>query len=479
MFYNSVSLSRRPSAQDFMQTPLPSSEPDVTADAGLNRRLFRLAVPAMGEQLLVFCVGLFDTWLAGRIDTSASTAVGLAAYVDWLATLMFNAVGIGTTALVARHWGAKQREEANLAFNQAVPLALLVGAFSGLFIYTLAPIFAELQSLRKMSPETEAIGIHYLRLAACGHLFHSLTLVSNAALRGSGDMRTPLAVLAVINGVNVLAATSCVYGWGVPAQGVYGIVLGTLTARLVGFGVVLFLLLKGRSGLRLRLSLLIPKMEWMRRMLRIGVPAFGDGLLTWAGHFLFIMIIANLAPGELGRAYYATHMVAINIEALSYLPAVAIGTSAATLVGQSLGAENPLAAWKAGHRAALACALYALVTAALYFFGAETIFAIMHRDPLVRQIGGATFRYLTIYQIPLVMLIVYTSVLRGAGDTRTPMVFTILGTLLVRVPVAYLFGIYWQGGLLGAWAGMMTDVWVRCLLAGTYFFRGTWLKTKV
>lgn len=455
----------------------PSSEP--LSDSSLNRRLFWLAVPALGEQLLVFCVGLFDTWLAGRIDTSASTAVGLAAYVDWLATLMFNAVGIGTTALVSRHWGARQREQANLAFNQAVPLALIVGAFSGLLIYSLAPVFAQLQSLRKMSPETEAIGIHYLRLAACGHLFHSLTLVSNAALRGAGDMRTPLSILATINVVNVLAASSLVYGWGLPAQGVYGIVLGTLIARLIGFSVVLALLIKGRSGLRLSLSFLIPRWEWFQRMLRIGVPALGDGMLTWMGHFLFIMIIANLASGELGQAYYATHMVAINIEALSYLPAVALGTSAATLVGQSLGAENPVAAWKTGHRAALACALYALGTAVLYFFGAETIFQIMHRDPLVRQIGGQTFRYLTIYQIPLVMLIVYTSVLRGAGDTRTPMVFTILGILLVRVPVAYFFGIYCHGGLLGAWAGMMTDVWVRSLLAGTYFFRGTWLKTKI
>ncbi|MFO1021915.1 MAG: MATE family efflux transporter [Planctomycetales bacterium] len=441
--------------------------------------MFQLAMPALGEQLLAFCVGLFDTWLAGQISTSASTAVGLAAYVDWLATLMFNAVGIGTSALVARHWGAKQGDQSNLAYNQAVPLALVIGAVSGLFIFTLAPYFAHLQGLRRMSPETEAIGIHYLRLSACGHLFHSLTLVTNAGLRGAGDMRTPLSILAVVNGVNILASSSLVFGWGVPSQGIYGIVLGTLIARIVGFVVSLLFLLRGRSGLRLEAALLFPRWDWIQRMLRIGIPAMGDGLLMWVGHFLFIMIIANLATGELGRANYAAHMVAINIEALTYLPAVALGTSAATLVGHSLGAGQPLEAWRYGQRAAFICGCYSILTAVIYFSGAGAIFRIMHRDPLVQEIGSSAFRYLAIYQIPLVFLIVYTSVLRGAGDTRTPVLFTILGTLLVRLPVAYLCGIYWHGGLLGAWTGMMVDVWIRCLLATTYYYRGAWLKTSV
>jgi Na+-driven multidrug efflux pump len=103
----------------------------------------------------------------------------------------------------------------------------------------------------------------------------------------------------------------------------------------------------------------------------------------------------------------------------------------------------------------------------------------MHTDPLVRQIGPPALRFISIYQLPLMMLIIYTQALRGAGDTRYPMLFTIFGTLMVRVPLAYLFGIVMGGGLIGAWTGMMADVTFRCVLASVRYFRGRWTEVRV
>ena len=114
-----------------------------------------------------------------------------------------------------------------------------------------------------------------------------------------------------------------------------------------------------------------------------------------------------------------------------------------------------------------------------YYFGADFIFQTMHTDPLVRQVGPPALRYISIYQIPLVALIIYTQALRGAGDTRYPMLFTILGTLMIRVPTAYLCGIVWGGGLIGAWTGMMADVTFRCVLASVRYYRGGWTGVKV
>ncbi|MCA9092282.1 MAG: MATE family efflux transporter [Planctomycetaceae bacterium] len=458
---------------------MESSSPEPNSPQRASPSLRRLALPSLVEQGLVFLMGLVDTWLAGRIGTNASAAVGLSAYVDWLASLLFLSVGVGTSAVVARHWGAGEQEEANRAASQAVPLGIGAGCISGILIFSLAPLFADLQGLSGMSPETYEIGVTYLRISALSHVFSSVVLAGNAALRGSGDMRTPMSILAIMNLANVLVSSALVFGIGVPSVGTKGIVLGTFFARIVGAIVMTILMTRNRKGVHWEQSWLKPRGEWAARMMRIGLPALADGLLTWVGHFLFIMVIARLSPGDLGKAYYAAHMVGMNIEALTYLPAVAWGTAAASLIGQSLGAGDPVRAWRIGQRAVFQCGFFAAGAAVFYYFGADFIFQTMHTDPLVRQVGPPALRYISIYQIPLVALIIYTQALRGAGDTRYPMLFTILGTLMIRVPTAYLCGIVWGGGLIGAWTGMMADVTFRCVLASVRYYRGGWTGVKV
>lgn len=441
--------------------------------------LWKLAIPALLEQFLVFCIGMFDTWLAGRIGTEASAAVGLASYVDWLATLMFSAAGVGTAAMVSRHWGAGEYEQGKRAASQAVPLAVLTGLTSGAIIFIGAPFFARIQGLHRMSEATYAIGVNFLQISATSHVCSAIILAGNAALRGSGDMRSPMLILAAMNVVNAGVSAGLVFGWVLAPLGTNGIVLGTVAARVIGAIVMCVWMLRSRRGIGWIRSWLAPRMDWLQRMLRIGLPALADGLLTWVGHFLFIMVVAHLGEGSQGRAYYAAHMVGITIEALTYLPAVAWGTAAASLIGQSLGAGNPVRAWWIGHRAVLQCSVAAAGAAFFYYFEADLIFSWMHTDPEVRAIGAPALRYLSLYQIPLVILIVYTHALRGAGDTRSPMIFTILGTLMVRVPVAYFCGIVLHGGLIGAWTGMMVDVCFRAILASVRYFRGGWTKISV
>ena len=436
--------------------------------------VWRLALPVLLEQMLIFGVGLFDTFLAGRISTDATAAIGLAAYVGWLASLLFSLAVTSTTALVARHWGAGEEERANQFFNQSVPLAGLLGIIVWGLLYAAAPGFADLQN---MTGETRLIVIRYLRIDAFGHVFTSLSLVGAAALRGTGDMRSPMLVLAVVNVINVIVSTALVYGYGpLPRLGVDGIVAGTVVARICGGTLMLTVLAQGLSGLKLRRGAMRLRFEYVTKILRIGVPAAIDGCLTWIGQFLFMMIVARLAEGELGRAIYAAHIIGIQVEGLTYLPATAWGRAAATLVGQSLGAGDISRARRVGHVAVWQCSLLACGASAAYYFGADAIFRLMHEDALVHEIGIPALRFLAFFQVPLVLAIVYVYSLGGAGDTRYPMLISLCGILLVRVPVAYLCGIVWQGGLIGAWTGMCADVALRGVLAALRYSRGKWIS---
>jgi putative MATE family efflux protein len=468
--------------------------PDSTAESAmsngaartsstLRQRVLTLALPALGEQLLNFCVSLFDTYLAGQVSTPThevgiyTTTVGIAAYISWLATLIFSLVGTGTTALVARARGAGELEQANRFANRSLTLAGGLGLAVFAILTMLAPLYAHMQ---QMQEESYRLAVRFLRTDAFGQVFFCYCLIGSAALRGMGDMRTPMLVLGFVNILNILLSSSLVFGLGpIEPMGIDGIVAGTVTARISGGLLMLGVLGRGVSDLKLRAGFLAPHSEDIYRIAKIGLPAAVDGVLMWCGQWMFLMIISRLGDGSQGKAFTAAHMIGMEAEALTYLPATAWGYAAASLVGQSLGAGDPKRARRLGHEAARQCILVAIVGAGVYLLGAPGIYGLMTQETAVREIGVPALRFLSWYQIPLAVMVVYIHAIRGAGDTRAVMFINIFGVLCIRLPVAYLFGIMCSGGLIGAWSGMCLDVVVRMIAALAYYRSGRWAQTKV
>jgi Na+-driven multidrug efflux pump len=265
----------------------------------------------------------------------------------------------------------------------------------------------------------------------------------------------------------------------IPPIGIDGIVLGTVIARFSGGALMLAVLAKGLGGLKLDRRELALRGDTVRRILRIGIPAALDGSITWGGHLLFLVIIANLASGSLKNTIFAAHMIGIRVEAITYLPAVAWGYAAATMVGQSLGAGDPARAVRAGHEAALQCSLLGALITAIFFFGAGDIYELMHDEALVGAAGVPAFRLLAFFQIPLVLSIVYVFALRGAGDTRFAMGVSVFGVLCLRLPLAWYFGIVRDGGLFGAWIGMCADMAFRAAAILAWYVRGRWMHVRI
>lgn len=466
---------------------MPDHAPDAdasSANVSLRKQIFVLALPVLCEQLLTFCVGFFDVYLSGRLGKKETAAIGLAAYVSWLASMIFSLVGTGTSAIVAREWGAGRQDEARKVAGRSLTMVPLVGLFVFLVLQVMASSFAR---LLKMEGEQLRIAVEFLRIDACGQFFAGWTLIAAAASRGAGDMLSPLRVLVVTNLVNMAVSTICTFGWGVPgssllqfpALGVRGIVVGTMTAHCCGALLMARLLFSNRSRLQLSWRDLGFHRQTIYRILRIGGPAALGGLCTFAGHFLFLMIISRLSPEGFDGATFAAHVVGVRIEALSYLPVEAFGIAAASLVGQSLGANNLARAKQTGHEALRQCIWYAGLMTVLFFVFANQIYRLMHSDPQVANAGVNAFRLMAAYQIPNAILIVYIHALRGAGDTRFPLYCSLIGNVIVRASVGYFFGIYCQLGLLGAWMGMGADNLLRAALISWRYLSGKWMHLKV
>ena len=459
-----------------MPRPVRSTPKPELLTGNLRWTVFFLALPVLGEQILNFLVGFYDVYLAGHladgIRTDATAAVGVAAYVGWLGSMLFAVVGNGTTALCSRAWGEDDRELANRVANRSALLSVVAGLIFMVVIIPSAPALVSFMGLKK---NAAAIAVRYLRIDAVGLIFSSLSLVIAGAFRGCGDMKTPMWVFGSVSILNVIVSTALVRGWGsLEPMGVDGIVLGTLFARVSGGLLILALLMKGTSGLSLKFQELRLRGETVRRILAIGIPSAIEGLVMWLGHAIFLRVISKI-----GEVEFAAHIIGVRIEALTYLPAVAYGAAAATMVGQCLGANDRDRASKSGHEAALQCSIFGIFITLWFTLGAAWIYTNMNQDPAVQAVGIPAFRVVGLFQIPLVLSIVYFAAIRGAGATKLPLIVAIVTTYFVRIPLGYYFGVHLKMGLMGAWVGMNADMLVRGLIATWLFWSKRWISTKV
>lgn len=455
-----------------------------TGSNELRRHLFRMAVPVLCEQMLTFGIGFVDVYLSGKLGKTETSAIGLASYISWLASMLFSLIGTGTSAIVAREWGAERYDDARRIAGRSLTIAPTVGLCVFCLLQLLATGFPR---LLQMEGDQLRIAVNFLRIDACGQFFAGWTLIAAAALRGSGDMVSPLRVLLITNLVNLIVSIGCTWGVQLPGTttnlipplGVMGIVTGTTTAHFCGATLMTFLLFSKGTRLHLTLRDFGLHRETVLRILRIGGPAALGGLCTFAGHFLFLMVISRLSPEGFDGATFAAHFVGVRIESLSYLPVEAFGIAAASLVGQALGAGQLERAKQVGHEALRQCLWYAGLMTFLFFVFAPQIYAMMHSDPAVAVVGIPAFRLMAAYQIPNAILIVYIYALRGAGDTRFPLVCSLLGSIVVRVSVGYLCGVILQMGLVGAWIGMGADNVLRSILISWRYHAGRWVHTRV
>ncbi|MBK9119178.1 MAG: MATE family efflux transporter [Phycisphaerales bacterium] len=439
-------------------------------------QVLMLALPMLGELYFNFLIGFVDTFLAGRISKEANAAVGMATYASWLLTVLFTLVGTGAAAVVARTTGSGEHRARNRAVNQALLLAGAAGLATSLLAFICAPLLAQL-----LTQTVEARGLceRYLRIDAGGYALLSLTGIGSGLLRAAGDTRTPMRIMISVNIINAVVSIALVQGWFGPPLGATGIALGTLVARCYGGVAMIVVMLRGPCGFRVGGRLLRPHGPTLRRILRVGLPAAGDAAVMSATQLVFLWVVAHTATGAAATVNFAAHTIAMRMEALSFLPAIAWATAAATLAGQHLGAGAPELAQRSVRAAVRQGALICGAVGLGFVLFAEGIYTLMSADAEVRVVGTPAFRLLGLVQPVLGAAIIYNGALRGIGDARTTMVISFISGVGLRVPVGFACGIGLGWGLIGAWCGMWADNIGRFVLAWGRFRQGGWRHVRV
>ncbi len=421
-----------------------------------DRRIFALAVPALGALAAEPLYVLVDTAIVGHLGTTQLASLAIAATVLTTAFTVFNFLTYGTTAHVARLHGAGREKEAALVGSQALWLSLAIGLVILVAVVPLAPVAV---SLMGGSGEVADGAVLYLRLAALGAPFFMLASAGQGYLRGVEDLKTPLKILLVAHAVNVVLEVLFVYGFG---WGLAGSAWGTVIAQ-AGMGAA-FVAVQRRAGWQ--------RPEWakIRPLMRIGAHIAVRTTALLGSFLVASAVLARVSPEAL-----AAHQIAFQLFVFLALVLDALAIAGQVMVGGMLGAGDAAGAreaslrmigWSVAAGAVFGAILFALGDVIPHAFtGDEAVVAQAHEIwwifALTMPLNGAVFAL--------------DGILIGAGDTRFLM-WGMLAAAAVYVPVA-LLALDQGWGIEGVWWGLAGLILVRLLTCGGRFLSSRWALT--
>ena len=456
------------------------------AGMSLRRQIFVLAAWPFLQQLLHWTVTSVDTAVAGHRSAQDTSAIAVGGYVTWFMGMMIMGIGAGGAALIARAIGGGHKGLANAGVGQSLLLGVLISGVVGLGVIAMAHPIGWAAGLRG---ETLGLCKTYLWITAAGLPLSAVLFVSSSSLTAAGDTRSPFLIMVVMNGVNLVMTVwlaGVEYGPSENPQtlglgmGVAGIALGTVIGWGVGAAAILVLLFNSSGGVRLHPHRLRPHGHTLRRIWRIAYPNLLDRGGQWVGNWIIIMVV-----GEIGRRsmqadlIQGAHIIAIRIEAISFLPAMAFAAAASTLTGQYLGAHDEGMARKAARQCWLTGAGLMFLLGLVFVAVPHQLVSALTDIPELLEAAPPLVRLCGYVQFFFGSALVLQGAMRGAGDTRTPAILSNSLTWGFRLPLAVFFGLVLDLGLYGIWIALCSELLVRgCVFIARFYGKG-WLRAKV
>ena len=426
-----------------------------------------LAWPPIVGNLLFASVGVISIKAVGTLGAEAVAAVGTGQRMVWVFQALLMAVMTGTTALVARAVGSKNMIEAAHVTRLAIGVSIALSLVTTLVIVLFAEKFIGIFGL---DPVAQELAVTYLTISILFIPFMAIGMVIGAALRAAGDVKTPMYIGIFTNIIAIYLLLGLVNGqYGMPKLGILGAALAMGISFTIGAAIQLYLWLANKLVVPLGKAGSFTK-ERLRQLITISYPAGIESFVFQFGMLSFFWIVAMYGTEEV-----AAYNIGVNILMLSFILGNGFSVAAATLSGQFLGASDPVAAYKSGYQAAGMTMLAMSLSGLLLAFFAEPIAWFFIQDEEVVKFAVIFVWIFAMAQPFMALEFSLGSTLRGAGDTRSPLVITIIGLLIIRVPIAFLL-YYLEMPVQWIFATLIIDYFVKGILLITRYRSKRWMK---
>jgi putative MATE family efflux protein len=442
---------------------------------GSSREILRLAWPVMASQVLLNMTGLIDRMMIGRLASEGGAAVPLAAvgYATQLFHLVHStlfAVGLACVALMARAIGGGQIRTARHAFAGSVQVSALVT-----IVYGSALFFFSEEALALLGAEPAVIEMAapYLELTVCASLMLSFTLIFESALRANRDMRTPMLIAIVVTVSKLALNALLIFGlFGAPRLELWG--AGLATAISQGVGLVLFLVVLMRlpsdAPTALRFGDLFRRNPIAGEVIRIAVPGVAERIVLNLGLLSYFWILSHWY----GTLAVAVYTVGVSLLSFSWIPGTGYAQACSTVVGQALGQGRGDVATRAGRRSVGLAIATAIPLGLLFAWFRIPLAELFTKDAAVVLALSPFMLALAAAQPFLQMHFTLGGAHKGAGDTITPLIASMVGNWAIRVPFAIVIGGVLELDVVWIWVTLIFDHIARATWLGVSFVRGRW-----
>lgn len=447
----------------------------VGLEKGITKEAVRMAWPAVCESFFIALAGMVDALMVSSMGASAVAAVGLTTQPKFMGLALFFAMNVSVSALVARRRGEKNQRSA----NQILLVAILFVIVATVVISSACVMWAnEIINFCGSAPETHEPAVIYYRIIMGCMIFNVLSMVINAAQRGSGNTMIAMRTNIVSNVVNIIANYLLIQGHlGFPALGIAGAAIATVFGTVIAC-IMSFASLFRRDGFvsiyYIMEQQIRPALEPVISIIKLGFSVFIEQILMRVGFMSTAMMAAKMGTNAL-----AAHQVGMNILGLTFSFGDGMQVAAVALIGRSLGEGSPDKAKAYGKTCRMIGLGISCVLAVVYFFGGEWLYHLFFAEQEIVDIGVMIIRIMIIIVLFQVSQVIYMGCLRGAGDTTYTAIASTISVTIIRTSASYFFGFVMGLGMAGIWMGILADQISRFLFASIRFKQGKWTKIHI
>jgi MATE family multidrug resistance protein len=429
-----------------------------------------LAAPIVVVQLGLMAMGVVDVLLVGRVSPAAIAAVALGNFY-WVVVVFFGqGVIMVLDPLVAQAVGAGDRLAIRLALQRGLALVVGVSVLSALLLWPAETVL----TLTRQPVEVVPTAATYAHAVIPSLPAFFLFVAFRQTLQAFHRVAPIVVAVLIANVANALLDWVLIYGnWGLPALGAVGAAWATTGSRWLMLGIVL--LLTGRELLPYVRPRVAGALAWneLSAMLRVGIPIGFHLFLEVAGFGTAMLLV-----GVLGTVPLAAHHVTLQLAALTYMVPLGVSAAAAVLVGRAIGARNDEAARReAAGSLAIGVGFMAL-TAVTFLVAAPWLARAFTSEPAVVALATTLIRIAGVFQLFDGAQVVATGILRGAADTRVPMLMNFIGYVVLGVPIGAVLCFSLGRGAPGIWWGLVIGLAAAATLLCYRVFRRLQFQLK-
>ncbi|WP_352419210.1 MATE family efflux transporter [Proteiniborus sp.] len=439
------------------------------------KRIIEFAIPMLIGNIAQQFYNTADSIIVGKyVGDNALAAVGSSSPILNLLLVLFVGIAVGAGIMVSQYFGAKDREK----LSHTIGICISLTAIASIIIMIIGPLVTRPMLHFLNTPDTIIDWCaNYLNIFFVGISGFAYYNILAGVLRGLGDSLSALIFLLISTALNVVLDLLFVakFNMGVP-----GVALATVMAQGISAILCLIKLLKMKNNFDVSLKMLKLNKEYSLKLIKLGLPSG----LTQA-IFSLAMIVVQSLTNSFGEMVIACNVIVMRVDGFAMMPNFSFGSAMTTYAGQNIGAKKMDRVDKGTkHGTLIAVGVSTVITITILVFGRYLMGVFTDTKELV-DLSMHMMRILAVGYIAMAVTQCLSGVMRGAGDTMTPMWISLITTVVLRVPVAYTIAYFTRSSAYPTGRPESTFIsllvsWTMGALITTIFFkRGKWRKKSI